>query len=121
MQGWTEYSLVYFSYLSGRSELFGDGADLESFTLLLVIPISYVSAWTSLKLLLESLVDAVLENRKLYAFTQDKLTPQNVTIYSCFSQRLSLLCSSQYHSTFQEESWNKYENLCYILILTEHT
>lgn len=100
MQGWTEYSLIYFSYLSGWSEFFGNGADLESFTLLLVITISYVSAWTSLKLLLESLVDAILEkNRKLYAFTQDKLTPQNVTIYSCFSQRL--LPFSVAHSTIQ--------------------
>lgn len=53
-------NLLYFSYLSGWSELFGDGADLESFTCLLVIPISYVSAWTSLKLLLGSLVAAIL-------------------------------------------------------------
>lgn len=53
-------NLLYFSYLSGWSELFGDGADLESFTCLLVIPISFVSAWTSLKLLLGSLVAAIL-------------------------------------------------------------
>lgn len=86
MQGCTESTLIYFSYISGWSEVFGDGDDLESSTPMLIIPICYVSAWTSLKLLLESLVDTVLgKNRKLYAFTQDKLTQQNITIYSCLS------------------------------------